>query len=190
MASFPAAHWNHCPGAIRDERTRPTEKGSDRKAPLGRGLRSGSDVGASRRTVAARGGTAAWAAPRTDRYARTAMVRPPGDASSSNRRVSRYPREISRKLTGAAASRSPCPDCRAAIPNGQTASAQLSHARNRLRCRPESVRFDAWYPSKALRSGFETMGGMLPAASRGIAASTANRCRCIGVTPIGPQAAG
>ena len=26
----------------------------------------------------------------------------------------------------------------------------LSYARNRLRCRPESVLFDAWYPSKAL----------------------------------------
>ena len=47
----------------------------------------------------------------------------------------------------------------------------LSYARNRLRCRPDYVLFDAWYPSKACSSAFGTMGGMSCAASRRIAGS-------------------
>ena len=34
----------------------------------------------------------------------------------------------------------------------------LSYARHRLRCRPESVLFDAWYPSKALRKRIRNAG--------------------------------
>jgi hypothetical protein len=85
MASFPFSHWNHCLGAMRDEPAGSTEKGLGREMPLERGLRSGSDVGASPRNALTRVGTASGEASGTDRYARTALTRPPVDASSRNR---------------------------------------------------------------------------------------------------------
>jgi hypothetical protein len=41
--------------------------------------------------------------------------------------------------------------CKGGPSKFQLAVELLSYARNRLRCRPEYVLFDAWYPSKALR---------------------------------------
>src|SRR5688572_3195932 len=70
---------------MRDEPAGSTEKGLGREMPLGRGLRSGSDVGASPRNALTRGGTASGEASGTDRYARTALTRPPVDASSRDR---------------------------------------------------------------------------------------------------------
>jgi hypothetical protein len=66
----------------------------------------------------------------------------------------------------------------------------LSHARNRLRCRPAYVLFDAWYPSKACSSAFVTMAGILSAVSRRIAGSTGKRSVTIGGTPTGRPLAG
>ena len=66
----------------------------------------------------------------------------------------------------------------------------LSYARNRLRCHPEYVLFDAWFPRKPSSSVSGITGGISSAASKRIAGSMAMRSVTIGTIPTGLSAVG